>query len=180
VTGHAWQRAASFAARAHAGQTRKDGKTPYAAHCFRVALVVRHVFGCDDEMCLSVALLHDVIEDTPADFDDVAEAFGVEVARDVAALTKDMRLPEGDREPAYDVQLRQASWRARLVKLADVYDNLCDAMDEGSPLRIEKAVSKCERAMGLARQEPGGGACAAAALAAVSGLIERAGAGSRR
>src|SRR5205085_841436 len=40
--------AVSFAARAHHGQIRKDGKTPTAAHVFRVCLILRHVFGLDD------------------------------------------------------------------------------------------------------------------------------------
>ena len=40
--------AVSFAARAHQGQMRKDGKTPYASHVFRVCLILRHVFGIDD------------------------------------------------------------------------------------------------------------------------------------
>ena len=43
-----WQRAASFAARQHHGQFRKDGATPYVAHPVRVALTVRHLFGVDD------------------------------------------------------------------------------------------------------------------------------------
>ncbi len=37
--------AASFAARAHHGQMRKDRATPYVSHVFRVCLVVRDVFG---------------------------------------------------------------------------------------------------------------------------------------
>ena len=80
---HAWQKAASFAARAHDGQKRKDGRTPYVAHPYRVAMVIRHVFGCEDETILAAALLHDVIEDTTVDYDDVAEAF--RVANDRAA-----------------------------------------------------------------------------------------------
>lgn len=67
------QEAASFAARAHRHQVRKDGRTPYTAHPFRVCLVVRHVFGHDDPRMLQAALLHDTIEDTTTDYDDLAE-----------------------------------------------------------------------------------------------------------
>src|SRR5262245_58512747 len=88
--------AVSFAARAHRHQVRKDGQTPYAAHPFRVCLIVRHVFGIDDPEYLTAALLHDTIEDTTTDFDDIQERFGPRVAGSVAALTKDMRLPEAD------------------------------------------------------------------------------------
>ncbi len=146
-----WQHAASFAARCHAGQLRKDHKTPYVAHPFRVALTVRQLFGVDDEVAMAAALLHDVIEDTPADYDDVLEQFGAEVAGAVAALTKDMRMPEAEREAAYDRQLTAASWQARLVKLADVYDNFCDTLDANSQ---RKAGLKIERAIECAGDHP--------------------------
>ena len=64
--------AASFAARAHQGQYRKDRVTPYVSHPFRVCLVVRDLFGFDDPRMLITALLHDVIEDTTTDYDDAA------------------------------------------------------------------------------------------------------------
>ena len=44
--------AASFAAKAHHGQTRKDKTTPYVSHVFRVCLVVRDLFGFDDPRML--------------------------------------------------------------------------------------------------------------------------------
>lgn len=146
-----WQRAASFAARCHHGQMRKDGLTPYVAHPFRVAMTVRQVFGVDDEVALAAALLHDVIEDTTADYDDLREQFGKEVADTVAALTKDMRLPEEDREPAYDRQLLAASWQTRLVKLADVYDNFCESAGEKARA---KSAQKAARAIACAGNEP--------------------------
>src|SRR6516225_8090826 len=83
--------AIAFAARAHRGQTRKDGKTPYASHVFRVCLVLRDVFNIDDRPALTAAVLHDTIEDTTTDFDDLAETFGEEVAEWVAMLSKDKR-----------------------------------------------------------------------------------------
>ena len=41
--------AISFAARAHRNQIRKDGQTPYAAHVFRVSLIVPWLFGIRDQ-----------------------------------------------------------------------------------------------------------------------------------
>ncbi len=118
--------AASFAARAHHGQLRKDGKTPYASHPFRVCLIVRDLFGFDDPRMLMAALLHDTIEDTTTDFDDVAEKFGREVAEWAALLSKDKRLPEEAREEAYIEGLRTAPWQVKMCKLGDVFDNLQD------------------------------------------------------
>jgi guanosine-3',5'-bis(diphosphate) 3'-pyrophosphohydrolase len=118
--------AASFAARAHRHQLRKDGETPYAAHTFRVCLVVRHVFGIDDPEVLTAALLHDTIEDTTTDCDDLIKHFGPRVAGWVAALTKDKRLPDDEREAAYMATLAAADPEVKVAKLADMFDNLSD------------------------------------------------------
>jgi guanosine-3',5'-bis(diphosphate) 3'-pyrophosphohydrolase len=119
--------ALSFAARAHQGQKRKDGQTPYVAHAFRVCLIVRHVFGIDDRRALMAAALHDVIEDTTIDFDELAETFGTEVAQWAATLCKDKRRPEEEREAEYLAQLSRAPWQVKVCKLADVLDNMLDA-----------------------------------------------------
>lgn len=121
-------RAASFAARAHRHEVRKDGKTPYVAHVFRVCLVVRHVFGIDDPRVLCAALLHDTVEDTPTDYDDVADEFGPEIADWVAALTKDMRQRDDLREDAYCETLASAPWPVIVCKLGDIYDNMTDSI----------------------------------------------------
>ena len=143
--------ASCLAARLHRDQTRKDGVTPYFAHLQRVALILSHRFGCQDPVVLAAGLLHDAIEDTTADFDEIAEAVGPEVAALVAALTKDMRLPYDERELAYDRQLAAAPWQARLVKLADVYDNLCDSILSGANVQVR---DKAQRALALAHGEP--------------------------
>jgi guanosine-3',5'-bis(diphosphate) 3'-pyrophosphohydrolase len=136
--------AVSFAARVHRHQFRKDGRTPYVAHPLRVALIVRHLFGCDDEEVLAAAVLHDCIEDTETDYDDLAAAFGESVARWVAALSKDSRLPEEQREAAYCQQLQAADWPVHLLKLADMYDNLTDTRHL-EPQRRTKVVHKVRR-----------------------------------
>ncbi len=119
--------AVAFAARAHKGQLRKDGATPYASHVFRVCLVLRHVFGIDDPALLTAAVLHDTIEDTNTDYDDLKEQFGAEVAGYVAVLSKDKRLQEEIREKDYLENLAAASWQVKVCKLADVFDNLMDS-----------------------------------------------------
>src|SRR5438046_2671906 len=119
--------AIAFAARAHRHQLRKDGQTPYASHPFRVCLVLRHVFGIDDPHALTAAVLHDTVEDTTTDCDDLIERFGPDVARWVAALTKDKRLPDDERERAYAAALAAGGWQVQVCKLADVFDNLLDS-----------------------------------------------------
>lgn len=146
-----WQQATSWAARAHRHQVRKDGQTPYVAHPMRVALTVRHVFECADAVALTIALMHDLIEDTTTDYDDLCREFGTEVAQAVACLTKDKRLPEEQREAAYYAQVARSTWRVRLVKLADAFDNLCDAVQTD---RQQRAIEKAKLALAAAGGDP--------------------------
>lgn len=142
-----WQEAVSFAARAHRHQIRRDDKTPYIAHCVRVTLTISQLFECHDESVLAAAVLHDTIEDTTTDFEDILHHFGPDVAKLVAAMTKNMALPEATREAAYDAQLASADWRARLIKLGDTYDNLCDVVTVPADKRDRRQRESRERAL---------------------------------
>jgi (p)ppGpp synthase/HD superfamily hydrolase len=123
---YAFLHAVSRAARCHHGQMRKDNATPYVAHVFRVCLLVRHLFEVDDPRVLVAAVLHDTIEDTKTDFDDIAAEHGPEVAQWVALLTKDKRKEETEREAAYLAGLDAAPWQVKICKLADLMDNMLD------------------------------------------------------
>lgn len=150
--GELWMRAAKYASRAHKGHDRKDGATPYFSHVARVALILSSVFGVDDERTLAIAFLHDTIEDTPLDFEDIESEFGGEIAHAVGLLSKDMRLPEDEREREYDARLERADWRVHLVKLADQYDNLADTLSDGRPdKKVRKRVEGCRRAIEVAQ-----------------------------
>ena len=91
-----------------------------------------------------------MIEDTTVDYDEVLHHFGKEIADIVATLSKDMRMIESAREPAYDAQLAAGPWEARLIKLADVFDNITDADTEKAQLML---VGKAHRALKLAEGE---------------------------
>ena len=74
--------ALALAALAHKGQYDLAG-APYICHPMRVALAQT------DERARIVAILHDVVEDTPVTYEDLAEAgFGAEIIAAVEALTK--------------------------------------------------------------------------------------------
>lgn len=147
-----WYPAMDLAARAHEGHLRKDGCTPYIAHPARVALTLAVIFGCFDERILAAAALHDTLEDTRVDYDDLAAHFGVEVADMVSALSKDPRRPEPEREVAYDEGLAAGPVGARLIKLADVHDNLLGTT-EGSDRR-RRALDRARRALALSQDDP--------------------------
>ncbi len=78
-------RAASFAAHKHKDQRRKDAAaSPYINHPLSLASILRAEGGVDDVTVLIAALLHDTIEDTETDYDEIRGQFGTEVAEIVA------------------------------------------------------------------------------------------------
>ena len=139
-------RAASFAARKHHGQTRADNVTPYFSHVARVALILSHEFGVTDEEVLTAALLHDTIEDTATDYDEVATLFGPRVADYVVLLTKNGMLPKKEREEDYVARLAGAPEPVMIAKMADLYDNLSDRIH--SP-KLTKTAATAQRLLGV-------------------------------
>ena len=139
-------RAASFAARKHHGQTRADNITPYFSHVARVTLILSHEFGVTDEEVLTAALLHDTIEDTATDYDEIAALFGPRVADYVVLLTKNGMLPKKEREEDYVVRLSKAPEPVMIAKMADLYDNLSDRIH--SP-KLTKTAATAQRLLGV-------------------------------
>ena len=122
-------RAAQYATQAHAriDQRRKYSNQPYDVHLRQVAALVAEV--SDDAEMIAAAWLHDTVEDTPATFRDIEEAFGPDVARLVAELTDVSRPGDGNRAARKAIDrdhLAGASDRAKTVKLADLIDNCRD------------------------------------------------------
>jgi len=141
-------KAISFAARKHIGQFRKDNETPYISHTFRVAMILSQVFGVKDERILAAAVLHDTIEDTTTDYDDIEKEFGKEIAVWVGMLSKDKRKQEKEREEEYLKVLAQASDEVKLIKLADVYDNSIDACTLRDKTSLEKTRVRAKQYLG--------------------------------
>ena len=119
-------KAAAFAARKHRSQTRADGVTPYFSHVTRVSFVLRDLYGIDDPSAMAASFLHDTLEDTDTDYDELADEFGKMVADYVVALTKNAMLPKGERETEYFARLVAAPEIVQIIKLADCYDNVTD------------------------------------------------------
>ena len=115
-----------FAARKHAGQTRKGKSVPYLAHLMSVSSIVLEAGG--DEDCAIAALLHDVVEDCGGmpTLREVEERFGPTVARIVEGCTDsfvDPKPPWRERKDEYLRRLREESPETRLVSAADKLDN---------------------------------------------------------
>jgi (p)ppGpp synthase/HD superfamily hydrolase len=117
-------RAARFAARAHHGQTRKgSADLPYVDHVLDVAERLARAHPADDVLIVA-GLLHDTVEDCEVTREDVAAAFGEEVAALVMEVTDPPGLPEAERRAAQEEHVRHASDRAKRLKMADKASNL--------------------------------------------------------
>lgn len=121
------KRAYYFAKEYHKGQIRKSGK-PFLAHCVEVARRLTQL-GLD-QTTVAAGLLHDVIEDTPATYRDVAEQFGDEIAELIAGVTKLDQITYKSREARQAETYRKMlvamakDIRVILVKLADRLHNM--------------------------------------------------------
>jgi len=116
---------------AHKDQVDKTG-LPYIFHPFHLAEQMT------DEVTTCVALLHDVVEDTPITFDDLADAgFPAEVTDALRLLTHDPAVPYMD----YVREIKKNPV-AKAVKLADLRHNSdttrLDVVDEKALERVKK------------------------------------------
>ena len=119
-------RAVDYAAKKHENQKRKDG-SPYIIHPLAVAEIVAES-GLDTDSILG-ALLHDCIEDTDSNHDDIAKLFGPTVADLVEGVTKLTRVEYSTLEEQQMENLRKMFMamskdiRVILIKIADRLHN---------------------------------------------------------
>lgn len=120
-------KAAQFAARKHKDQRRKDAAaSPYINHPLALANLLREEGMVGDAVVIAAALLHDTIEDTETDYDELRGQFGDEVAEIVAEVTDTKWLKKTSRKRLQISKAARASNGAKLVKLADKISNLRD------------------------------------------------------
>src|ERR687885_496505 len=130
-------RAFRFAAQAHEGQQRRSGEA-FIHHPWGVAKICAQLRL--DEQTLAAALLHDVVEDTETELDEVRAEFGDEVARLVDGVTKLTRVQFQSREQAEAENYRKMivamaeDERVILIKLADRQEHVREA---GAVLQAE-------------------------------------------
>ena len=116
-----------FSRETHGDQLRRSGK-PYFTHPLHVAFILAHLGF--DETCVAVGLLHDVLEDTLAERQEVAERFGEEIAQLVDGVTKIGRHSYVRRDQAQAETFRKLilasakDIRVIVVKLADRLHNM--------------------------------------------------------
>ena len=117
----------TYARDAHDGQLRKSG-VPYIEHPVSAAIILAEL-GMDTDTIVA-ALLHDVVEDTPATPDEVKKLFGADVALLVDGVTKLGVIPFSSREHQQAENVRKMllamaqDVRVIIIKLADRLHNM--------------------------------------------------------
>jgi GTP diphosphokinase / guanosine-3',5'-bis(diphosphate) 3'-diphosphatase len=135
-------RAFRFAADAHAGQVRQSGQE-FIYHPWGAAKILAGLQL--DEPTLAAALLHDVVEDTSTDIDELRGEFGDEIAKLVEGVTKLTRVQFQSREHAEAENYRKLivamaeDLRVILIKLADRLHNLRTIEYLGKQKQLQKA-----------------------------------------
>jgi len=141
------RRAFEFAERAHAGQTRRSGEE-FIHHPLGVARVCAELRL--DEQTIAAGLLHDVVEDTGADLDELRAEFGADIALLVEGVTKLTRISFQSREQAEAENYRKMivamaqDVRVILIKLADRLHNMRTIEYLGRQKQVQKAKETLE------------------------------------
>lgn len=122
-------KALEFASVKHRDQRRKDvDASPYINHPISLANVLCNEGKITDYKVICAALLHDTIEDTETTVDELRAIFGEEITGIVLEVTDDKSLPKAERKLLQIAHAKDASRRAKLVKLADKISNLRDIL----------------------------------------------------
>lgn len=120
----------------HKGQVRKYTGEPYFTHCEAVAERVQDFYRFmlnmeAPEEVVAAALLHDVVEDTDATFEELIEIAGEEVTRYVYFLTKPPAYAgnRSVRKSIYNSKLALAPMPVKVIKFCDMYHNHASIME---------------------------------------------------
>ncbi len=126
------QKALEYSIEAHKLQFRKSGE-PYIIHPILVASIVASI-SADESMTIA-ALLHDIVEDTPATVKDIKELFGKDVAHLVDGLTKIDIIRDSELIPSHsNEKLVVSALTFRKMLIASIEDvrvlvvKLCDRL----------------------------------------------------
>ena len=149
---HRTDKAMELAKWVHAGQTRKDGKTPYLNHPIKVALTLQGYLRSID---VCVALLHDSLEDLLVGRESLRCEEKVALKKRLVSGMRDLGMdilegvwwmtsPDKDgsslhllnreeRKFLQRAKLAAAPATVKLIKLADRLDNLTDEASKTDP-----------------------------------------------
>jgi guanosine-3',5'-bis(diphosphate) 3'-pyrophosphohydrolase len=127
-------KALEFSARKHKNQRRKDVEaSPYINHPISLANILFNEAHVTDVNVICAALLHDTIEDTETEPEELEDELGLEITDIVMDVTDDTSLHRHERKKAQIDHAPHISREAKLVKLADKISNLRDVSSNPPP-----------------------------------------------
>lgn len=123
-----FDKAAQFAIRAHANSERRGKGFPYIIHPMEAAAIVSTI--TSDQELLAAAILHDVVEDTDVNVNEIEKEFGPRIAQLVASESDLVVEGKSEQESwrerkqyAID-RLAKSSHDAKIVAMGDKLSNL--------------------------------------------------------
>lgn len=121
-------KAVMFAAKAHAGQTRKGNDIPYIYHPMEVLQILTEM-GCDEDVKIA-GVLHDTVEDTDTTIDDIKAEFGDNVASLVGGHTEDKSKTWVERKSEDLNSLKNGNISLKAIVFADKLSNILSLYDD--------------------------------------------------
>ncbi|HLT56589.1 MAG TPA: HD domain-containing protein [Bacillota bacterium] len=116
------EKARAFATEAHKGQIRKISNEPYINHPIQVAQYLERAGFSEELIC--AGYLHDIVEDTPYNIEDIEKLFGPTVANLVSAHTEDKGKSWKERKQHTIQTVNNSSKEIKYLIVADKLDNL--------------------------------------------------------
>lgn len=122
------KKAKQFAEKAHQGQSRKNRNVPYITHPIRVAERLEKAGASDALVC--AGYLHDVVEDTPIEIEEIEQEFGEQIANLVRSHTEDKSKTWQERKQHTIDTLKTADKEVKQLIIADRLDNLLSTEED--------------------------------------------------
>ena len=121
--------AINFARIAHEGQKRKGKNLSYITHPLSVGLLLSSS-GANEDVVIA-GILHDTIEDTDVNYEDIEKEFGKNIADIVNDVTeKDKSLSWVERKRLALEEVKDMRNDSILVKTADVFQNMSEQLED--------------------------------------------------
>lgn len=109
----------------HLGQYRKNSNLPYIVHPLEVLKKIS-AWGITDDEILAAAILHDVIEDCEASYDDILKEFGKRVADIVLECSRADDHESKQQKYDFLLSFKTKSLESVIIKVADRIVNCGD------------------------------------------------------
>ncbi|GAA4272978.1 HD domain-containing protein [Aquimarina gracilis] len=148
MTQELYQKAIKFAGEKHSNQKVPGTNSNYLLHVSNVAMEVLVSYNSDQsfdiDFAIQTAILHDTIEDTNTDFEEIKTEFGEKIAQAVLALTKNENLGSKKEKMVDSLnRINELQKEVGLVKIADRITNLQTPPKHWSK---DKVINYCEEA----------------------------------